>query len=677
MKRLAPFAVIAALLGGAATRDAVNDWVARTDMPVTVVEHSTEIRDRNGDLLRVYTVADGLWRLPMSLDQVDPHFTDMLIAYEDRRFARHIGVDPWAALRAGVQAVTNGRVISGGSTLTMQVARLLEDGTTGRWRGKLRQVRVALALERHLSKDQILGLYLSLAPYGGNMEGVRAASLAYFGKEPKRLTTAESALLVALPQSPEARRPDRHHTRAAQARSRVLDRLAKAGVVSSEDKTAALSDPVPSVRRSFPALAPHLSDALRAQTPEAQRLQLTLDATVQDSLEQLAADTLRHQRDELSIAILAADIKTGEIIASVGSKAYAPGRGQGFVDMTRALRSPGSTLKPLVYAMAFDQGLAHPETLINDRPVSFGRYSPQNFDGRFRGELKVSEALRQSLNIPVVLLTDEIGPQRLVGALLRSGATPVIPGGKPGLAVSLGGVGLTLRDLVQLYAGLANGGRAVTLHADGDTGQGAQIVSRAAAWQVGHILAGMRPPPGAPTGRLAYKTGTSYGHRDAWAIGFDGAHVIGVWIGRPDGTPVPGAFGGDMAAPVLFDAFQRLKPELEVLPPPPPETLLVSAALLPQPLKRFQGRNAVFQADSDAPKLAFPPNGARLPLSDVGLVVKLQDGAPPFTVLANGAPVLTGNRAREVALPGIGKGFVTLSVIDAKGRSDRVNIRLE
>ncbi|WP_420569149.1 penicillin-binding protein 1C [Thalassovita sp.] len=677
MKRLAPFAMIAALLGGAAARDAVDDWVARTELPVTAVQHSTEVRDRNGDLLRVYTVADGLWRLPVSLDQVDPKFIDMLIAYEDHRFARHKGVDPVAAARAALQALGNGRVISGGSTLTMQVARLLEDGTTGRWAGKLRQVRVALALERRLSKPEILSLYLSLAPYGGNIEGIRAASLTYFGKEPKRLTTAEASLLVALPQAPEARRPDRHHPRAVQAQQRVLNRMVEAGVISDEAWAAALSDPLPSARRPFPALAPHLTDAKRSETPESQRLHLTLDATIQASLESLATDTLRHQQDELSIAILAAEVKTGRIIASVGSKGYAPGRGQGFVDMTRALRSPGSTLKPLVYAMAFDQGLAHPETLIDDRPVSFGRYSPQNFDGRFRGELKIADALRQSLNIPVVLLTDEIGPQRLVGALRRAGTTPVIPGGKPGLAVSLGGVGITLRDLVQLYAGLANGGQAVALHSSAEPTHGPQIVSRAAAWQVGHILSGMTPPPGAPSGRLAYKTGTSYGHRDAWAIGFDGAHVIGVWIGRPDGTPVPGAFGGDTAAPVLFDAFQRLKPELEILPPPPPETLLVNAALLPQPLKRFSGRNAVFQPDSDAPKLAFPPNGARLTLTDTGVVVKLRDGAPPFTVLANGAPVLTGNRAREVALPGVGKGFVTLSVIDAKGRSDRVNIRVD
>jgi penicillin-binding protein 1C len=670
------------MLGGAAIRDAVDDWIGRTALPVTVVAHSVEVRDRNGDLLRVFTVDDGLWRLPVSLDQVDPQFVQMLIAYEDRRFFAHPGVDLLAGLRAVVQAVRNGRIISGGSTLTMQVARLLEDGTTGRWEGKVRQARVALALERQLNKRQILELYLSLAPYGGNIEGVRAASLAYFGKEPNRLTPAQSALLVALPQAPETRRPDRHNARAVHARDRVLDRMLRAGQLDEDDRNIAQLDPVPKIRRGFPALAPHLADRLRRDTPERQRHHVSLDGRVQAAFEALAADALHHQQPELSIALVAADVRTGQIISTVGSKGYAPGQGQGFVDMTNALRSPGSTLKPLVYAMAFDKGLAHPETLIDDRPVSFGRYSPQNFDGHFRGEVKIEQALRQSLNIPVVLLTEQIGPNRFIGALRRSGAMPVIPGGRPGLAVSLGGVGVTLRDLVQLYAGLANGGKAVTLHTetawtDDAPPKGGHIVSRAAAWQVGHILAGMSPPPGAPAQRLAYKTGTSYGHRDAWAIGFDGGHVIGVWIGRPDGTPVPGVFGGDIAAPVLFDAFQRLKPQLEPLAPPPPETLLVSAAQLPKPLQRFEGRNAVFEKDSDAPKLSFPPDGARLASSDVGVVVKLRDGAPPFTVLANGSLVVTGNRAREFVLPNISHGFVTLSVIDAKGRSDRVSIRVE
>ncbi|MBT26591.1 MAG: penicillin-binding protein 1C [Rhodobacteraceae bacterium] len=677
MRRVFPFVCVLALLIGAGLRDGFDRWVAQTDLPSTAIAYSPELRDRQGQLLRAYTVADGLWRLPVTVDRVDPRFLRMLIAYEDGRFYRHSGVDPWAALRAAGQAIWHGRIVSGGSTLTMQVARLLEDGTTGAWAGKIRQLRVALALEQRLSKAEILNLYLSLAPYGGNLEGLRAASLAWFGKEPARLTPAQSALLVALPQAPEARRPDRPGNTARAARERVLWRMHRDGVLSAENLQAARLDPIPHHRRDFPALAPHLADRVLAQNPDRQRHDLTLDATLQKQLERLARNSLHGKQAELSIAILAADIHSGEILASVGSAGYAGGKGQGFVDMTRALRSPGSTLKPLVYAMAFDQGLAHPETLIQDRPVAFGSYRPQNFDGQFRGDIKVAKALRLSLNIPVVLLTQEIGPLRLMAALRRSGAQPVVPGGKPGLAVSLGGVGVSLHDLVQLYAALGNGGRSVALRAQPSEAKPQRVVSRSAAWQVGHILSAMPPPPGAPLNRLAYKTGTSYGHRDAWAIGYDGAHVIGVWIGRPDGTPVPGVFGGDIAAPVLFEAFQRLKPQLDPLGPPPAETLLVGASLLPQPLRRFRGRNAVWEPQNDAPKLAFPPDGARLPLGDLGVVVKLRDGVPPFTVLANGQPLAVGQRDRELALHGVGKGFVTLSVIDAQGRSDRVQIRVE
>ncbi|MDX1780163.1 MAG: penicillin-binding protein 1C [Thalassovita sp.] len=677
MKRLWPFLLVVLLLVGAGLRDGVDGWVARTELPPLIVETSGEVRDRNGTLLRAYTVADGLWRLPVARDQVGSSYIDMLLAYEDRRFWRHGGIDILALIRAAGQALWHRRIVSGGSTLTMQVARLLEVGGTGSWPGKLRQMRVALALERRIGKGAILDLYLQLAPFGGNIEGVRAAALSYFGKEPRRLTPAESALLVALPQSPEARRPDRHPQGAENARERVLARVEAAGILSAEDRVAAAFDPVPRTRRPFPALAAHAADHARSLQPDRGRIDLTLDAGLQAGLEELAELSLRGQSDRLSIAILAADHRSGEILASVGSRSYAPGRGQGFVDMTRAIRSPGSTLKPLVYAMGFDRGLVHPETLIYDRPVAFGSYAPQNFDGMFRGEIKVTAALQESLNIPVVLLTEEIGPARLMAALRRSGAAPVIPGGKPGLAVALGGVGITLHDLVQLYAGLANEGRSMPLSMHGVSQTGQRIVSRSAAWQVGHILSGLAPPPGAPRNHLAYKTGTSYGHRDAWAVGFDGSHVIGVWIGRPDGTPVPGAFGGDLAAPVLFKAFQRLKPELDPLPPPPPETLIVGTADLPLPLRRFRGRHAVFEPEPDAPKLAFPPDGARLALDGGGLVLKLRDGVPPFTVLANGNPVLTGHFQRQAELDPVGKGFMRLSVIDAKGRSDRVELQVE
>lgn len=680
MKALRPFLLAGALVVSAMAWDGFDSWVEATQLPPLISETSTEVRDRDNRLLRAYTVADGLWRLRTLANDVDPGFVDMLVAYEDKRFFSHAGVDPKAMIRASWQALWNRQVVSGGSTLTMQVARLLEDSGTGSWAGKIRQMRVALALERRLSKDEILGLYLTHAPYGGNLEGLRAATRSYFGKEPRRLTPAQSALLVALPQAPESRRPDRFSSRAAAARERVLQRAQRDGLLSQDDVQAALTEPVPFEKVAFPALAAHMADRARREKPFAGRHELTIQADLQKTLEQLAKTVLRDKGKKLSIAIVVADHTSGDILASVGSAGYGEIDGrQGFVDMTRATRSPGSTLKPLVYAMAFDQGLAHPETLINDRPVAFGSYAPQNFDGKFRGELRVSEALKLSLNIPVVLLTDQIGPARLMAGLRRAGTAPQLPGGKPGLAVALGGVGITLEELVQLYAALGNGGQSVPLRWRQDMTEeaGKRVVSRSAAWQVSHILAGMLPPPGAPHSRLAYKTGTSYGHRDAWAIGYDAKHVAGVWIGRPDGTPVPGAFGGQLAAPVLFEAFQRLKPELAQFPPPPPETLLLSTSSLPQPLRKFQGRFAAFRAAEDAPKLAFPPDGARLAMLSDGLTVKIRDGVLPLTVLANGKPLAIGMHQRELTLPFHEPGFSVLSVIDAKGRSDRVHIRLE
>ncbi|MDV4144759.1 penicillin-binding protein 1C [Shimia sp. FJ5] len=678
IRRFAPFALVAALLFGAAGRDAIDDWIDATEMPPLLSATSAEVRDRDGALLRAYTVEDGLWRLGATPGRVDRRYLDMLIAYEDKRFYRHVGVDPIALARAAWQALLSGNVISGGSTLTMQVARLLEDGSTRRWRGKLRQMRLAMAIERRLSKDDILTLYLTHAPFGGNLEGIRAATLAWFGKEPTRLTPAEAAFLIALPQSPETRRPDRAPLAARAARNRVLTRLT-GGTLDPETAKAAIRDAMPNRRRAFPALAPHLADRALADSPDALRHDLTLDATLQASLESLAADTMEKAGDRLSIALMIADHQSGEILASVGSAAYDDTRREGFVDMTRALRSPGSTLKPLVYAMGFDQGLIHPETLINDAPVRFGSYAPQNFDGAFRGELRVAEALRLSLNIPVILITDQIGPARLMSALRKTGGTPRLPTGKPGLAMALGGVGVTMEDLLRLYAMLGNGGKAVPLHWSKTlvSEPVSQVVSHSAAWQIGHILSALTPPPGAPQSGLAYKTGTSYGHRDAWAVGYDGRHVGAVWIGRPDGTPVPGAFGGEVAAPVLFEAFQRLKPALDPLGPPPPETLLLGSADLPEPLRRFQGRNAVFERSPDAPRMTFPPNGARLVGLEGGLTVKVRAGALPYTILANGRPLASDIRRREITLPFDEKGASTVTIIDAKGRADRAEIWVE
>lgn len=678
MKRLLPFLLIALLWGGAALRDGFDAWVDDTVLPPVLAETSVEVLDRKGRLLRGYTVEDGRWRFSVTLDEVDPKLIRMLVAYEDKRFWDHPGVDLIAMTRAVYQALRYGRVVSGGSTLTMQVARLLEDSGTGALAGKARQARLALAMERKLTKREILTLYFTHAPYGGNLEGVRAAALGYLGKEPRRLTTAEAALLVALPQSPEGRRPDKRHARAVAARDRVLARMERDGLLDPEATLAARREVVPDSRKDFPVLAAHLADRAREAAPFAAVHDLTVDRDLQARLERLAARAVRGKGEHLSIAMVVADHVTGEVLASVGSAGITAGESRdGFVDMTRALRSPGSTLKPLIYALAFDRGLAHPQTLIDDAPVRFGPYAPQNFDGEFRGEVTVERALQMSLNIPVVKLTEALGPAHLMAALRRSGADPALQGTSPGLAIALGGLGLTLEDMVQLYASLAQLGKARPLHwrQGVETPPMADVTGEIAAWQVGEILAHLAPPPGAPRDWLAYKTGTSYGHRDAWSLGFDGRHVAGVWMGRPDGTPVPGAFGGDLAAPVLFEAFQLLKTAPDDLPPPPPATLMVRNADLPQPLKRFRARDGQFASPGSVLELAFPPDGAVM--SGTQVTVKLRHGTPPFTILVDGTPFITGARDRVLPIVLPSRGFSRLAVIDALGNSAGAIVRRE
>lgn len=677
MQRLALIWLVAVLLGLAIARDGLDRWVSATELSPSAVALGVEVVARDGSLLRAFPVADGRWRLTPG--PVDPGFVAMLLAYEDHRFYRHNGVDPLAALRALGQALTSGRVVSGGSTLTMQVARLLEEGPTGNLVGKLRQIRVALALERRLNKAEIMDLYLRLAPYGGNLEGVRAASLSYFGKEPRRLTAAESALLVALPQAPESRRPDLHPIRAEAARNRVLARLVARGALEPDRAVAATREPVPRARRPFPALAPLLTDRLRVANPGVLHIATTIDPALQRAAEALARRAVSGQAANVSAALIMADHQSGEILAHVGAAVWAEGARGGFVDMTAAPRSPGSTLKPFVYALAFDDGLAHPETLIEDRPLAFGAWRPQNFDRRFRGTVTLREALHASLNIPVVSLTEALGPARLLSALDRAGVATDLPGGQPGLAVSLGGVGVSLEGLVQAYAALARLGAPIRLSPQ--PGQAEVLPQRlfgaVAAWHVADVLAGLAPPNGAAPDRIAYKTGTSYGHRDALALGFDGRHVAGVWLGRPDGTPVPGAFGGDLAAPILFELFDRAKARPDPLPPPPPATLILPNARLPQPLQRFRPRDALFSGTAiGAPDLRFPPDGAEVDASSGGLAVKLSGGTPPFTWLANGAPVALAIRSREAILPMSGPGFVTLTVIDAGGMSATAAIRV-
>lgn len=654
----------------------VERWVATTELPPLALETSVEVLAGDGRLLRAFTVADGRWRLAVALERVDPGYLAMLIAYEDRRFFRHHGVDPWALARALGQAVANGRVVSGGSTLTMQVARLIEDGATGSWRGKLRQIRLALALERVLSKDEILALYLQHAPMGGNLEGVRAGARAWFGTEPSRLTEAEAALLVALPQAPALRSPDLHPQQAREARDRVLARAAAAGVIGADAARAALREALPAARRPFPAHAPHLADRLRAAEPGRRVHRTTLDADLQAALEALAEDALQELPRQATLALLVADVDSGRILASVGSADYTSDTRRGFVDMTRALRSPGSTLKPLIYGLAFSDGVAHPETLLNDRPVDYAGYAPQNFDGAFRGPVSAREALQTSLNLPVVELTHALGPARVMAALRQAGTYAEVPGDVPGLAIALGGIGVSLEGLVQLYAAIARGGEAQALAARQDAAPPtrARLLTPEAAWHVADVLAGAPRVSPAPDRPLAVKTGTSSGYRDAWALGFDGAHVAGAWVGRADGTPVPGLVGATAAAPLLFEVFARLGSRPEPLPPAPPGTLMVASnAELPAPLQRFGARRA--EAD-DAPQLTFPPDGAALVPLAGGIPARVERGRAPFAWFVDGAPLAVQSFERELRLAVEGPGFVTLSVVDAEGRAARVRVEV-
>ena len=426
--------------------------------------YSRLIVDRDGRLLRPFATKDGIWRLPAKAEEVDKRFLAMLVAYEDKRFLSHRGVDPIALMRAVWQALRHWRVVSGGSTLTMQVARLLEPRPERTLAAKAIEMMRALQLEQRLSKDEILTLYLALAPYGGNLEGARAASLAYFGKEPKRLSTAEAALLVALPQAPEARRPDRDAVAARAARERVLARLEASGAFGRGQGEAARSEATPTGRRAFPMLAAHIADRL-AKAPGAGVVEVTTIARpLQEKLEALARERAGDLGGGVSVAILAVDNATGEVRSHVGGVGYFDRARAGQIDLANVLRSPGSTLKPFIYGLAFEDGLAHPETLVDDRPTSFGAYRPENFDDTFQGTVTVRHALQQSLNVPAVLLLRAVGPNRLVARMRNAGAAPSLPPeAAPGLAVGLGGAGVKLTDLAALYVALARGGEAVPL----------------------------------------------------------------------------------------------------------------------------------------------------------------------------------------------------------------------
>lgn len=686
-KSLAAAAFVTTLLLGLLAVD--KAYPPPLDAPLQI---STEVIDRDRRLLRAFATDEGRWRMAIDLQDVDPQFLKMLIAFEDQRFWSHYGVDPWALMRAAGQFVMNGRIISGGSTITMQLARLLEPRRERTVAAKLFQMVRAIQIEWRISKKEILNRYLTLAPYGGNLEGVRAASLAYFGREPKRLTTDQAALLVALPQSPEVRRPDRNdqgHRTARMARDRVLARMATANVIDQREVTRAAATRVPKSRRPLPAYAAHLAEAVRNEKPLDKRHQVTIQRSVQEGLEQVARNAASRLGTKTSVAIILADARTGEILGQVGSADFFNARRAGWIDMTNVPRSPGSTLKPLIYGLALDEGLVMPETLIEDRPASFnGYYRPRNFDMTYQGDVTIREALQMSLNVPAVRLLEAVGPTRFMSRFRRAGISASLPTGEvPGLAVGLGGLGVSLHDLVQLYTVFANGGRAATLTTTIGSvrtrSSHPTIIRPEAAWHIAEILSGVAPPINTGSMKIAYKTGTSYGYRDAWSIGFDGRYVLGVWVGRADSASIPGLTGRSAAAPILFEAFTKSGLDIEPFPPAPSGAVRMTQAELPIALRRFASSKdelVVTQQQDSKPKIVYPPHGARIDLGianndrAISLVLKIQGGRAPFRWLANGTPLPSIARRRTSTWQPDGEGFSRLTVIDANGNAASVEV---
>ncbi|MEZ5953303.1 MAG: penicillin-binding protein 1C [Hyphomonas sp.] len=645
---------------------------------------SALVTDRHGKPLRAFATPDGRWRFSGDLDKIDPEFVEALLRVEDKRFYDHRGTDWTGLMRALVDSAAAGRVVSGGSTITMQTARMLEprDRNAG---SKLVEIFRAWQLERRLSKDEILALYLSLTPYGGNLEGVRAASWSYFGHEADRLSQDEIALLIALPQSPEARRPDRHPAAAARARDWVAEKLRRYGAFSAEDAAEVAASSVPGRRRDFPDRAWHGAEKALAEGPR-EDVVSTLDAALQAEVERIAAERAEDEGAEVQVAALVVHIPTRAVRAIAGSASR--DRPGGWLDLTAQARSPGSTLKPFIYAMAFDDGAAAPDTRVADLPTRFASYQPENFDRMFRGDVRVSDALQHSLNIPAVLMLDKVGPERFAAQLALAGARPRISGGADhdaGLAIALGGAGLTARELAVLYAALGDGGVAKPLiwRADEEGASfesaGNRLVSAESSAEILDILRRAPTPEGRMPGSLtanapqiAFKTGTSYGFRDSWAAAVSGQHAIIVWVGRADGAPRPGVTGREAALPILFEIADRtahhLRDEGEA-------TMRLTSE------RRLRSHGALRSlAEAGPPQILFPPRDAELWAGSVN------GRAPrPFVFSGRGDGNLSwyvDGRACDLDDAGAPvwqpeqPGFYTVTAVDPEGRSSRVRVRV-
>lgn len=554
---------------------------------------SPRVTDRHGEVLFATVGRDEQWRQPIPLSDMGEWLPAATIAVEDERFRAHPGVDPLAITRAVGQNLAQRRVVSGASTLTMQLCRMMYDrGRPDRPRSfvnKAVEAFRALQLEAHATKDEILEHYLNVAPYGGNLRGVEAAARRYFGKRARDLALSEAALLAGLPQSPERLRPDRYPDRALARRNHVLRRLLDTGqididrferartmplaLVGTGDAGAGRDDPSAAGRASaaLSSLAPHAAWYALSQRPLGGAI--TLDLDLQRALLARVSEWRAGLPSTADLAIVAIDIATGDVLAWIGSAEPSDPR-DGQVDGVIARRSPGSSLKPFLYALAFDRGRLAPDTLVPDRPIERGAWRPENFDGEYSGSVSVAEALRRSLNVPAILILEHLGLESFV-RLLRQLAfdLPADTARTRGLALITGAVELRLIDLTNAYATLGRGGRhrawALWATETGRTHPAAErrVFAETTTRVVNDILSSHTRLERAAEGVardavpwFMWKTGTSSKKRDAWAIGHNGVVALGVWVGDFSGACHSAFVGSEAAEPILVDVFASLPP---------------------------------------------------------------------------------------------------------------------
>ncbi|KMJ45544.1 penicillin-binding protein 1C [Xenorhabdus khoisanae] len=583
-------------------------WLADKIWPLPIhnVKMARVVVGSDGSPLWRFADNEGIWRYPVTLDQVSPEYLQALLTYEDRWFYKHPGINPVSLLRAAWQDIRAGKIVSGGSTISMQVARLV-DPHPRTFAGKFRQIWRTLQLEWHYSKDEILEMYLNRAPFGGTLQGVGAASWAYLGKSPSELSSGEAALLAVLPQAPSRLRPDRYPERAQAARDKVLQRLAQYNVWSAKKVADIKEENVWLAPRQVPQLAPLLARRMINENQQ-EVIQTTIDTSLQRQLEDMVLHWKYQLAAKTSMGVLVVDHTDMSVKAYIGSVDFQDNSRFGHVDMISSWRSPGSTLKPFLYAMTLDDGLIHGESLLQDVPRRFNDYRPGNFDSGFNGPVSASEALVRSLNLPAVQLLEAYGAKRFTAHLRNVGMSLRFPlGSEPNLALILGGTSVRMDELVAAYSAFARQGKASPVRFTPQQEiRDRQLFSAGAAWIVRRIMAGEgRPQPDNVLPAevpLAWKTGTSYGYRDAWAIGLNARYTIGVWVGRPDGTPVVGQFGYATAIPVMNQINGLLMENLRyssMRTPVDPRPASVSQTTICWPSGMAFSQESVFREDGN------------------------------------------------------------------------------